>query len=76
MQPVPDPEAPLPLMRVNADWIIETEDDGHDVCETIQDDAPMILQNAGFPHGDIVKIEVLTLAAVTDEEANERGWTE
>lgn len=36
----------------------------------------MILESAGFPHGEIVKIEVLSLGAVSDEEAEERGWTE
>lgn len=66
----------MPLLRVNADWIIDTDDDDHAVSETIQDSAPVILESAGFPHGEIVKIEVLSLGAVSDEEAEERGWTE
>lgn len=62
------------LLRVNTDIIIETDDDPQDVCSTIQIEGAQNFDD--FPHGEIIKFDVLSQGRVTDEEAHERGWVE
>jgi hypothetical protein len=47
--------------------VIDTEDDPHEVCETLGRGAREML--AGFPHGDVVKVEVLSQELVSGHEA-------
>ena len=65
------------LVKVKTDIIIDVKDksEAEQACMAIEA-LDGVMNQHGFPHGDVIETNVDHYEEVSDEEAEEQGWTE
>lgn len=69
------------LMKANVLLFFDTEDGPEEDRATaiglaLENGLSGLVNNSGFPEGELITVDVESMAIVTDEEADERGLVE
>lgn len=66
------------LIKVTTEIILNVadRDEAEKASDGLNNGLERAITNSGFPHGDVVDVEVDSYEVVEDEEAEERGWNE